>query len=238
MRRERPFFAAAITVVALAGGAADRALASGARLGTGRGQPLSWRSWAGTEISALDPAPAPAAQRPPFARTSTAGGSLSGSNPPKRPPDELLSNETTATRWAYVAAIALIHTRATAASPPVTRLHWYTEDRFPEIYLLLRAHWDTRGQEWVLLRVPRRPNGTIGWVRRETLGAFHLTHEQIVLDRSRLRIRLYQDGRLRWSGPVAVGKPSTPTPAGYFWIRERFAIADRSSGYCAVFLNL
>ncbi len=30
---------------------------------------------------------------------------------------------------------------------------------------------------------------------------------------------------------MAVGRPSTPTPAGRFWIRERFKIADRQSGY-------
>jgi lipoprotein-anchoring transpeptidase ErfK/SrfK len=34
-----------------------------------------------------------------------------------------------------------------------------------------------------------------------------------------------------WSAPVAVGKRGTPTPRGRFWIRERFAVRDRSSGY-------
>jgi lipoprotein-anchoring transpeptidase ErfK/SrfK len=34
-----------------------------------------------------------------------------------------------------------------------------------------------------------------------------------------------------WSAPVGVGKPSTPTPAGHFWIREKFANLPRSSGY-------
>jgi lipoprotein-anchoring transpeptidase ErfK/SrfK len=28
-----------------------------------------------------------------------------------------------------------------------------------------------------------------------------------------------------------VGKPNTPTPAGHYWIDERFKISDPSSGY-------
>jgi lipoprotein-anchoring transpeptidase ErfK/SrfK len=41
----------------------------------------------------------------------------------------------------------------------------------------------------------------------------------------------YTSGRVIWSAPVAVGKPSTPTPAGHFWIREKFKLTDPSSGY-------
>jgi lipoprotein-anchoring transpeptidase ErfK/SrfK len=59
----------------------------------------------------------------------------------------------------------------------------------------------------------------------------HLTHTLIVVDRARRRMSVLRDGRRVWAAPVAVGKPSTPTPAGDFWIREAFAVSDRSSGY-------
>ncbi len=143
----------------------------------------------------------------------------------------MLSNETTFTRWAYVAQIAPIYQRPATGSRRVVGLHWFTEDGFPEIYLLLRAHWDATGREWVKLRIPMRPNGLTGWVRRQDLGAFHLTHTEITVNRARLRMYLYENGRRVWSAPVAVGKPSTPTPAGHFWIRERLKIEDPSSGY-------
>src|SRR5207302_10934829 len=139
--------------------------------------------------------------------------------------------ETTSTQWASAARIAPIHLRPTTKSRAVTRLHWYTEDDFPEIYLLLGAHWDPRGREWIKIRVPARPNGRIGWVRRYALGAFHMTHDQLVVNRGRLRIYFSSDGQLIWSAPVAVGKPSTPTPAGHFWIRERFKLTNPRSGY-------
>jgi lipoprotein-anchoring transpeptidase ErfK/SrfK len=99
------------------------------------------------------------------------------------------------------------------------------------VYLVLRARWNRHGQEWVKLRVPMRPRGSTGWVRRQDLGAFGLTHARLVVDRRHLRIDLYERGHRVWSAPVAVGKPSTPTPAGHFWIREKIPIHDRSSGY-------
>jgi hypothetical protein len=144
---------------------------------------------------------------------------------------ETLSNESTFTRWADVAQIAPIYQDPTSDSALVARLHGYTEDGFPEVYLLLLARWDNSGQEWVRLRIPMRPNGLTGWVRRQDLGAFHLNHGEIVVNRAQLRIYLYEHGRRVWSAPVAVGKPSTPTPPGHFWIREILKIEDPSSGY-------
>ena len=47
---------------------------------------------------------------------------------------------------------------------------WYTEDGFPSVYLVLRAHWNSQGREWVEVRIPGRPNGRTGWVKRWTLG--------------------------------------------------------------------
>ncbi len=145
--------------------------------------------------------------------------------------DQVLSNETTFTRWAYVHRIAWIYRAPRTSSPRVTRLTWYTTDGFSSIYLLLRAHWDARGREWVKLRIPGRPNGRTGWVERDALGALHLTHLLVVVNRERLQMYLYRRGHQIWSAPVGVGKPGTPTPAGHFWIDERFTITDPGSGY-------
>ena len=42
----------------------------------------------------------------------------------------------------------------------------------------------------------------------------------------RLRATLYRSGRRIWRSPIGVGKPSTPTPAGRFWIRERIKVPN------------
>jgi hypothetical protein len=147
------------------------------------------------------------------------------------PADEVLSNELTFTQWAYVARRAKVYASPTLFAHVITRLHSYTEDGFPEIYPALRAHWDTRGREWVHIRIPGRPNGRTGWVLRSALGSFHMTHQLLVINRRTLRMYFYDNGRRIWSAPVGIGKPSTPTPPGHFWIRERFALTNPSSGY-------
>ena len=86
--------------------------------------------------------------------------------------DQRLSDERTLSRWANVARIAPILARPDPASVAVARLHWRTEDGFPEAYLLLRRHWDVQGQAWIELRVPGRPNGRVGWVRADVSGPF------------------------------------------------------------------
>lgn len=161
---------------------------------------------------------------------ATAGASTVAPAMPGRS-DRVLSNETTFTRWAYVNQTAWIHRAPSGSSPRVGRLTWDTPDGFPSIYLLLRSHWDAHGLEWVKLRIPGRPNGRTGWVESGALGPFHLTHLLVVVNRERMRMYFYSRGHQIWNAPVGVGKPSTPTPAGHFWIDERFTITDPSSGY-------
>jgi L,D-transpeptidase catalytic domain len=194
------------------------------------------RDWGGARIQSLD-CPVPPLATPPGCPSNPQSGS-SGASPGANssqsrviPPDQVLSNEMTFTRWAYVVRIANIYRSPTISSGRITRLHWYTEDGFNEIYLVLRAHWDSRGREWVKLRIPARPNGQTGWVERNALGRFHLTQFAIVINRKRMRLYYYENGHLIWSAPAGIGAPSTPTPAGHFWINERFVLTDPASGY-------
>ena len=197
---------ALLTAVGALCGAADAARLAPAAHGPRR-------AWGGTEIRSLDPARLP------------------GTTSERATRDALLSNEHSFTRWAYVNHIASIHRAPSRSSPRVGRLTWYTADGFSAIYLLLRAHRDAHDREWVELRIPGRPNGRTGWVRRDALGSFHLTHLLVVVNREQRQMGFYNRGRRIWAAPVGVGKPGTPTPTGHFWIDERFKIADPASGY-------
>jgi hypothetical protein len=135
-----------------------------------------------------------------------------------------LSNETTFTRWANAATSARAYMRPSAHARQVGRLRLLTEDGFPEVYVLLASRPDAQGSTWVRLRLPQRPNNVTGWVRAGTLGPYHLVHTQLVVSRRTLRVTLYDHGKPRFRAPVGVGKPSTPTPAGAFWIREKFHV--------------
>ena len=146
------------------------------------------------------------------------------------PPDEVLSNELSFTEFAYVKRISNVYAQPSTKSRRISRLQWYTEDGFSSIYLLLRAHWNKR-TEWIKIRIPGRPNGRTGWVQRNALARFHLTHDAVVVNRERMRMTYYRNGHAIWNAPVGVGARSMPTPKGHFWINERFVITNPSDGY-------
>jgi lipoprotein-anchoring transpeptidase ErfK/SrfK len=49
----------------------------------------------------------------------------------------------------------------------------------------------------------------------------HVTHEDLRIDRERLRATLYRSGRAIWSAPVGMGRPADPTPSGLFYVTEK-----------------
>ena len=132
-----------------------------------------------------------------------------------------LSNRTTSTRWAYTNLTLTAKSQPGGKGGTVGKLHFNTEDGPPEIYLALQLYTDAKGNEWVQTQLPGRPNGRVGWVPREALGEFHLIHTQLVVSRKTLRATLFKNGKKVFSAPVGVGKSSTPTPGGLFWIREK-----------------
>jgi lipoprotein-anchoring transpeptidase ErfK/SrfK len=158
--------------------------------------------------SAADPAPAPTPTTPVATPAPTAFYTQ-------------LSNRTTFTRWAYTNLTLKVRKSPSSKAGSIGKLHFNTEDGPPEIYLALRMYTDVHGNEWVETQLPGRPNGRTGWVPREGLGEFHLIHTQLVVSRKTLRATLYKNGKVIFKAPVGVGKASTPTPGGQYWIREK-----------------
>jgi len=201
-----------VAVAALAIGASGATAASAATGPAGAGEGAS---------SASEAPAAPA----------SGGAQQPGSPAPGTSSSTQLSNEQTLTTWAHPEGEGPIYTRPDPHARRVARVHMFTEDGFPEVYLLLSSFVDAQGREWVRLRIPGRPNGRVGWVLREMLGSFHDTRWRIVVDTQRRRMSVYYSGRPRKVFPVGVGKPRTPTPTGHFWIRERFKVRSPSNPY-------
>jgi lipoprotein-anchoring transpeptidase ErfK/SrfK len=135
-----------------------------------------------------------------------------------------LSDEVRVTRWAYPASRAIARRVPVRTARPVGRLRWLTEDGLAEDYLVLSRWTDARGRTWLRLRLPQRPNGRTGWVPRSAVGPLHVVRTFLDIDKRRLRARLYRSGKLVFSARIGIGKPSTPTPSGHFWIREKFPV--------------
>ena len=110
-------------------------------------------------------------------------------------------------------------------------LRFLTEDNAPENYLVLRSKLGRGGHAWLQLRLPRRPNGSKGWVPRNALGRLRVLTTSLEIDKRRLTGRLFKDGREIWTASVGIGAASTPTPSGRYWIRERLPNLGGSAVY-------
>lgn len=132
-----------------------------------------------------------------------------------------LSDEHRLSRWAHPAQTAVVRKHHDDRSARVGRLRLLTEDGESEVYLLLKRYQAPDGEVWVNLRLPQKPNGVTGWVRREALGDYHITRQQLIINRKTFRARLLEHGKVIWSSYVGVGAVGTKTPPGRFWIREK-----------------
>jgi hypothetical protein len=135
--------------------------------------------------------------------------------------NERLSDERTLTRWAHPYIRSKVRYAPATDSKAFTRLRFHTEDGPLEVYMALQSRVGDGGRIWLQIRVPGRPNGQKGWIPREALGPFHVVRTHLRVNRRTLRATLYRKGRRVWSTRIGVGKRSTPTPAGRFYVRER-----------------
>lgn len=76
-----------------------------------------------------------------------------------------------------------------------------------------------QGVMWLKVLLPGRPNSHTGWIKQlGTVGA--TTKWAIVIRLSQRHVDVYRSGRLAERFSAVVGKPSTPTPEGRFFVEE------------------
>lgn len=132
-----------------------------------------------------------------------------------------VSNLRTVTQWAYPGTEALVHASPSGSSPTIGRLRFLTVDGQAELYIALASARLASGQTWIQIELPGRPNGQRGWVSRGALESLHTVNGYLLIDRSSLRATLFRGGRAIFSAPVGVGKASTVTPPGHFYVMEK-----------------
>ncbi len=100
---------------------------------------------------------------------------------------------------------------------------------FPTTVSVLERHV-VCGLRWYRVRYAAWPNGASAWVRGSDLVTTRL-RSRIVVDISRRRLFLYRRGSVVFSTPAAVGKGSTPTPLGTFFITQKFVVDPPTGPY-------
>jgi lipoprotein-anchoring transpeptidase ErfK/SrfK len=94
--------------------------------------------------------------------------------------------------------------------------------------ILGRASSRKRGS-WLHVRLPGRPNSHQGWIstNRTKLTS---TAWRILVKLSTRRVTVYHGDRARRHFRAVVGKSSTPTPRGSFFIEEALALSSHETG--------
>jgi len=148
---------------------------------------------------------------------------------------------------AFVAPAAAVPT--TASQPLVVLLHDHVARTGPGAHagrieavasrrpltrartvLPILGHASSRERgSWLYVRLPGRPNSHRGWIstNRTRLTS---TGWRISVKLSTRRVTVYHSGRARRHFRAVVGKPSTPTPRGTFFIEEALALSSYETG--------
>jgi lipoprotein-anchoring transpeptidase ErfK/SrfK len=138
--------------------------------------------------------------------------------------------------WGSVA----VHSAPRRSARVLTTLAQFRPDFHPRTVMALGELRDAAGRPtWYRISVPGRPNGRTGWI---PAGAARVqpVDRWLVVYRGSRKFELYVDGRLRRTGPVAVGATGMETPVGLFYVQSTFvpskypilgAFAFETSGY-------
>jgi lipoprotein-anchoring transpeptidase ErfK/SrfK len=85
------------------------------------------------------------------------------------------------------------------------------------------------GTRWLLVMLPGRPDGSTGWIVQQGTRP-SVTNLSIVVQLGARRVNVYSNGHLARSFRAVVGKPSTPTPTGQFFVEEALTMSPGEPG--------
>jgi hypothetical protein len=94
-----------------------------------------------------------------------------------------------------------------------------------------------RQGDWIEVLVPVRPNGTTGWLRADDAEVSR-TSLSVEVSLTERRVRVVRDGVEEFAAPVAIGRPSTPTPTGEFYVTDLVPSVNPAGGYGPIALAL
>ena len=122
------------------------------------------------------------------------------------------------------------HATSAAGSPQVKLLPAITPiTGEPTTLPVIARATGSGGAGWLEVMLPGRPNGATGWIEdqgtRELVTPWHIS-----VDLAARRVIVYAHAHRVRSFPAVVGKPSTPTPTGQFFVEETLQMASGEPG--------
>jgi lipoprotein-anchoring transpeptidase ErfK/SrfK len=77
--------------------------------------------------------------------------------------------------------------------------------------------------------LPGRPDSHTGWIEAASVSST-ATAWRIVVDLSSRQVVVFDNGHITRTFLAVVGKPSTPTPTGHFFVEETVPLSAEASG--------
>ena len=105
-------------------------------------------------------------------------------------------------------------TAARAISP------WIPSTGNPVVLQVLARRVDVRGDGWLKVRMPERPNNSTAWIR-ESSASVAKDPMRIIISLRRHTLTVFRHGKPVRRVGVALGAPETPTPRGRFAIYQK-----------------
>jgi lipoprotein-anchoring transpeptidase ErfK/SrfK len=87
---------------------------------------------------------------------------------------------------------------------------------------------DGPNEGWALVRLPVRPNGSVGWIETDD-AEIYVVEGRVVVDLSDKSLTYYENGEEVLSTTVAIGTSRNPTPVGEFFVTDNVTLADPNS---------
>jgi hypothetical protein len=132
------------------------------------------------------------------------------------------------TGGSYIVARALGGGLNVSASPdaaPAVVLSNPLPSGAPRVVLVVAQSGD-----WLQVLLPMRPNSSLGWIRQSDVEVSSVRY-RVEIDRGAHRMQLFDGDSVVMDEPVAVGKPSTPTPSGQFFAVELLNTGNPTGAY-------
>jgi lipoprotein-anchoring transpeptidase ErfK/SrfK len=133
-------------------------------------------------------------------------------------------------RLAQLLSAHQVHRRPQARSELVTSVPAHTPITGERTTLPVLAQAIARnGIAWLRVMVPGRPNGSTGWIAKQGTRTA-ATGWRLLVNLTARVVKVYRHGRFLRSFRAVVGKPSTPTPTGRFFVQETLRMSPGEPG--------
>ncbi len=154
---------------------------------------------------------------PPTTTTAVATTTSTGSTTTSAPPVTLPDGRVIQIYYETVQAKGEVHALASPAGAAVQTFERINELRAVTTMLAVSSPSSGGAQGWYEVLLPKRPNGSKGWVPGDEVSASLVT-TAVVVRLGAHKLTLYDLGRESATYPVGVGSAANPTPTGDFFV--------------------